>query len=133
MVEIKVNVQVDLSEKTIEALKGLFVPMPMYSPIGCGCNTQTNIEEEQAKKPESKPAAAPAPKPAAAPAPKPEPAKPAAKASSISIEDVRKILATKVNDHRNEIKEKLNELGAPSVTKLAPEKYQEMYDYINSL
>lgn len=137
MVEIKVNVQLDLSEKTIETLKGIFIPMPMYSPIACGCNTQTDTTvEEQAKKPEPEPA-----KPAAAPATKPEPAKPAAapapklavKPSSIGIEDVRKILATKVNDHRNEIKEKLNELGAPSVTKLAPEKYQEMYDFLNSL
>lgn len=128
MVEIKVNVQVDLSEKTIEALKGLFVPMPMYSPIGCGCNTLTSIEEEQAKKPEPEPAKPAKPAAAAAPAPKP-----AVKPSSIGIEDVRKILATKVNDHRNEIKEKLNELGAPSVTKLAPEKYQEMYDFLNSL
>lgn len=124
MVEIKVNVQLDLSEKTIETLKGIFIPMPMYSPIACGCNTQADTAvEEQAKKPEPEPA-----KPAAAPAPKP-----AVKPSSIGIEDVRKILATKVNDHRNEIKEKLNELGAPSVTKLAPEKYQEMYDYLNSL
>lgn len=150
MVEIKVNVQVDLSEKTIEALKGLFVPMPYYpySPVACGVDTQNgcgpvNISEEEQKAKQSAAAPAPKPEPAAAPTPaqKPEPAKPAAapapkpavKPSSIGIEDVRKILATKVNDHRNEIKEKLNELGAPSVTKLAPEKYQEMYDYLNSL
>jgi hypothetical protein len=39
----------------------------------------------------------------------------------------------KVNDHRSEIKEKLNELGAKSVSTLDPEKYQEMVDYLNSL
>lgn len=140
MVEIKVNVQVDLSEKTIEALKGLFVPMPYYpySPVACGVDTQNGCgpanpseEEQKAKQP------APDPNPAAkqveAPAPKPEPAKPVVKPSSIGIEDVRKVLASKVNDHRDAIKEKLNELGAPSVTKLAKEKYQEMYDFLISL
>lgn len=54
-------------------------------------------------------------------------------ASTISIESVRAVLATKVNDHREAIKNKLNELGAPSVTKLDPSKYQEMYDFLNSL
>lgn len=82
------------------------------------------------------PAAKPAPAPAkpAAPAakPAPAPAKPEEKAE-ISIEDVRKALASKVANHRAEIKDKLNEFGAPSVTKLDPAKYQEMLDYLNSL
>lgn len=139
MVEIKVNVQVDLSEKTIEALKGLFVPMPYYpySPIACGIDTQcgcnvanTSQEEQKAKQPDPAPTA----KVEEKPAPKPEPAKQAEAAkSSVGIEDVRKVLALKVNDHRDAIKEKLNELGAPSVTKLAKEKYQEMYDFLISL
>lgn len=145
MVEIKVNVQVDLSEKTIEALKGLFVPMPYYpySPVACGVDTQYGCgpanpseEEQKAKQP------APDPNPVAkqveaqkpAQKPTPEPAKQAeATKSSVGIEDVRKVLASKVNDHRDVIKEKLNELGAPSVTKLAKEKYQEMYDFLISL
>ena len=52
---------------------------------------------------------------------------------SVGIEDVRKVLSEKVNDFRMEIKEKLNELGAPSVTKLDQSKYQEMYDFLKSL
>ena len=92
----------------------------------------------------SKPAA-PAAKPAPAPAkpatpaakPAPAPAKPAAKPAEdkaeVSIEDVRKALASKVANHRAEIKDKLDEFGAPSVTKLDPAKYQEMLDYLNSL
>lgn len=87
------------------------------------------------------PAAKPAPVPAkpAAPAakPAPAPAKPAAKPAEdkaeVSIEDVRKALASKVANHRAEIKDKLDEFGAPSVTKLDPAKYQEMLDYLNSL
>ena len=43
------------------------------------------------------------------------------------------MLAEKVNEHRDEIKQKLNELGAPSVTKLDPAKYDEMYNFLESL
>ena len=53
--------------------------------------------------------------------------------TTISIDDVRKALASKVANHRSEIKEKLEELGAPSVTKLDKAKYQEMLDYLNTL
>lgn len=78
----------------------------------------------------------------AAPATKPAPAKPVAPAApaekpaetqEVSIEDVRKALASKVANHRAEIKDKLDELGAPSVTKLDPAKYQEMLDFLNTL
>ena len=69
--------------------------------------------------------------------PVPVPAKPAEKPAEekaeVSIEDVRKALASKVANHRAEIKEKLDELGAPSVTKLDTAKYQEMLDFLNAL
>ena len=51
----------------------------------------------------------------------------------ISIDQVRRALATKVADHREEIKDKLNSLGAPSVTKLEPSKYAEMLEFIENL
>ena len=84
--------------------------------------------------PAAKPAPAPA-KPAAKPATAPaKPAeKPAEDKAEVSIEDVRKALASKVANHRAEIKDKLDEFGAPSVTKLDPAKYQDMLDYLNSL
>ena len=75
---------------------------------------------------------APAPQaPAAKPAPAPAPQAPAA--PSVTIEQVRQALAAKVNNHREEIKEKLNSLGAPSVTKLDPAKYAEMFTFLNAL
>ena len=79
--------------------------------------------------------AAPAAKSApAAPAAKPAPAAPAAPAApQVTIEQVRQALAAKVNGHRVEIKEKLNSLGAPSVTKLDPAKYAEMFTFLNTL
>ena len=62
------------------------------------------------------------------------PAAPAAPADNeLSINDVRKLLAEKVNEHRAEIKDKLTELGAPSVTKLNKSKYQELFDFLNTL
>ena len=69
-----------------------------------------------------------APAPAPAPAPASTPAAP-----QVTIEQVRQALAAKVNGHREEIKEKLNSLGAPSVTKLDPAKYAEMFTFLNAL
>ena len=62
---------------------------------------------------------------------KPAEAKPAE--AKVGIEDVRSALALKVNDHRAAIKEKLNALGAPSVTKLSPEYYTEMLNFLQNL
>ena len=87
--------------------------------------------EKVAEKPAEKVAEKPAEKVAEKPAEKVA-EKPAA-TTGVSIEDVRKALASKVNEHRQEIKEKLEELGAPSVTKLDPSKYEEMYNYLTSL
>lgn len=77
--------------------------------------------------------AAPQPAPAPAPKPIPAPAPAATAAPQVTIEQVRQALAAKVNGHREEIKEKLNSLGAPSVTKLDPAKYPEMFNFLNAL
>lgn len=79
------------------------------------------------------PAAPAAPATPATPTPT-APAAPAAPTNNeLSINDVRKLLAEKVNEHRAEIKDKLTELGAPSVTKLNKSKYQELFDFLNTL
>ena len=70
---------------------------------------------------------------AIAPSASAAPAAKSAPSASKNIEDVRGMLAEKVNEHRDEIKQKLNELGAPSVTKLDPAKYDEMYNFLESL
>lgn len=51
----------------------------------------------------------------------------------IKTEDLRNLLSLKVNAHRKEIKQKLEELGAPSITKLDTDKYTEMFNYLESL
>ena len=124
-IKVSVDVNVHLSEKTEQFILGLF-----------SCKSVNNTKPAAtAAKPESKPAATaakPESKPAA-PAAKPE-SKPANTVSdNISIEDVREALSKKVATHRSEIKEKLTELGAPSVTKLDKSKYSDMLNFLNSL
>ena len=114
-IKVSVDVNVHLSEKTegfiLDLVKSI-MPDVVKAPAA------------PAAKPESKPAA---------PAAKPE-SKPANTASdNISIEDVREALSKKVATHRSEIKEKLTELGAPSVTKLDKSKYSDMLNFLNSL
>lgn len=132
-IKISVEVSVNLSENTQNFIKSLF---------SSACNQVSSApaqpkeiapaEVEQPKKP-SAPAAAPVQtKPVAEPAPS-APAAPAVSSASKSIEDVRGMLAKKVNDHRDAIKNKLTQLGAPSVTKLDPSKYDEMYNFLASL
>ena len=117
-IKVSVDVNVHLSEKTEQFILGLF----------SGKSVNNAKPAAPAAKPESKPAA-----PAAKPESKPE-SKPANTASdNISIEDVREALSKKVATHRSEIKEKLTELGAPSVTKLDKSKYSEMLNFLNSL
>ena len=125
-IKVSVDVNVHLSEKTegfiLDLVKSI-MPDVVKAPAA------------PAAKPESKPAATaakPESKPAA-PAAKSE-SKPANTASdNISIEDVREALSKKVATHRSEIKEKLTELGAPSVTKLDKSKYSDMLNFLNSL
>ena len=110
-IKVSVDVNVHLSEKT----EGFILDLVK------------SIMPDVVKAP-----AAPSAKPAA-PAAKPE-SKPANTASdNISIEDVREALSKKVATHRSEIKEKLTELGAPSVTKLDKSKYSDMLNFLNSL
>lgn len=120
-IKIEVSVKLNLSEDVKNFVASLV----------------SNSSKSAAPATTAKPAPAPA-KPAAKPAPAPAKpaalaAKPAEDKAEVSIEDVRKALASKVANHRAEIKDKLDEFGAPSVTKLDPAKYQEMLDYLNSL
>lgn len=131
MEPIQINVNVKLDDGTQAFLSSLFGGL--VKPAG----EQSKPAEQQkpAEQPKPKPAvAAPAkpaeqPKPAAAPAPAPT----ASTQSSITIDGLRELAMTKMNAHRVEIKQKLTELGTPSITKLDVAKYQEMCDFLNGL
>ena len=134
-IKISLEVNVNLSESTMNFLKS-FIRQAQQQ----GLASEDPVPAKPAPAP-AKPAPAPAKpakpaKPAPAPAPAPTPAKPAAQETSSgskSIEEVRALLVTKVNDHRAAIKQKLEELGAPSVSKLDPSKYDEMFNFLNEL
>lgn len=131
-VKISVEVSVNLSENTQKFLTSLFAAgVPSGAQVAASVSKPAPTTPAPAK-PTPQPAAPVQTQSAAEPAPS-APAAPAASSASKSIEDVRGMLAKKVNEHRDVIKQKLNELGAPSVTKLDPAKYDEMYNFLESL
>lgn len=133
-IKISVEVSVNLSENTQNFIKSLF--SNAIAPSAPAAKPAPAAPAAPAKpapaKPTTQPAAPAQTQSAAKPAPS-APVAPAASSASKNIEDVRGMLAKKVNEHRDEIKQKLNELGAPSVTKLDPAKYDEMYNFLESL
>lgn len=133
-VKISVEVSVNLSENTQKFLTSLFgnAIAPSAPAAPASKPAPTAPAKPAPTKPTPQPAAPAQTQSAAEPAPS-TPAAPAASSASKSIEDVRAMLAKKVNEHRDVIKQKLNELGAPSVTKLDPAKYDEMYNFLESL
>lgn len=126
-IKISVEVSVNLSENTQNFIKSLF-----GNAIAPSAPAPTAPAKPAPAKPTPQPAAPAQTQSAAKPAPS-APAAPAASSANKSVEDVRAMLAKKVNEHRDVIKQKLNELGAPSVTKLDPAKYDEMYNFLESL
>lgn len=133
-IKISVEVSVNLSENTQKFLTSLFgnAIAPSAPAASVSKPALTTPAKPAPAKPTPQPAAPAQTQSAAEPAPS-APAAPAASSASKSIEDVRAMLAKKVNEHRDVIKQKLNELGAPSVTKLDPAKYDEMFNFLESL
>lgn len=130
-VKISIEVSVNLSENTQKFLTSLFAAgVPSGAQVAASVSKPTH--QSESVKPTPQPAAPAQTQSAAKPAPS-APVAPAASSASKSIEDVRGMLAKKVNEHRDVIKQKLNELGVPSVTKLDPAKYDEMYNFLESL
>ena len=132
-IKISVEVSVNLSENTQNFIKSLFGKAVVTTTAHAQKPATTApAPKPQAPKPQA-PTATSAPTKSVANPASGAPAAQAASSASKSIEDVRKMLAQKVNEHRDVIKQKLNELGAPSVTKLNPSKYDEMYNFLKSL
>ena len=130
-IKISIEVSVNLSENTQKFLTSLFAAgVPSGAQVAASVSKPTH--QSESVKPTPQPAAPAQTQSAAKPAPS-APVAPAASSASKSIEAVRGMLAKKVNEHRDVIRQKLNELGAPSVTKLDPAKYDEMYNFLESL
>lgn len=141
MEPIQINVNVKLDDGTQAFLSSLFgglVKSAGEQPKPA--EQQKPAEQPKPVKPVEQPKPVEQSKPVEqqkpAEQPKPTAAAPASVAStqsSITIDGLRELAMTKMNAHRVEIKQKLTELGTPSITKLDATKYQEMYDFLNSL
>lgn len=107
-----------------------------------GSNPVT-VKTTDVKKPASaqdvkKPAPAPAPAPAPRKTEEPEPMPMDANSSlgsdpAVSIQDIRTLLASKVDNNRETIRAKLTELGAKNVTGLDARNYDSFYEFLKDL
>lgn len=52
---------------------------------------------------------------------------------AVSIQDIRTLLASKVDNHRETIRAKLTELGARNVTGLDVQNYDAFYEFLRDL
>ena len=128
MTQVEVKVLIDVQDqKQVQALNALFATLAGEQV------PQKNVQAPKQEKPKAE-------------KPKTEPAKeevaetketPAEEtkddAPEVKIEEVRALLAKKVENNRSEIKTKLTALGAPNVTALAKDKYPEFVDFLNDL
>lgn len=81
-----------------------------------------------------KPAPAPAPKKMEEPEPMPMDANSSLGSDpAVSIQDIRTLLASKVDNHREAIRAKLTELGARNVTGLDARNYDAFYEFLKDL
>ena len=83
-----------------------------------------------------KPAPAPAPDPKKTEEPEPMPMDANSSLGSdpaVSIQDIRTLLTSKVDNHRETIRAKLTELGARNVTGLDVRNYDAFYEFLKDL
>lgn len=98
----------------------------------------TDVKKPAPAQDVKKPAPAPAPAPAPRKTEEPEPMPMDADSSlgsdpAVSIQDIRTLLASKVDNHRETIRAKLTELGAKNVTGLDARNYDAFYEFLKDL
>lgn len=129
MTQVEVKVLIDVQDpKQVQALNALFATLAGEQV------PQKNVQAPKQEKPKiEKPKAEPA-KEEEVTETKETPAEETKDdAPEIKIEEVRALLAKKVENNRSEIKTKLTALGAPNVTALAKDKYPEFVEFLNGL
>lgn len=98
----------------------------------------TDVKKPAPAQDVKKPAPAPAPAPAPRKTEEPEPMPMDANSSlgsdpAVSIQDIRILLASKVDNNRETIRAKLTELGAKNVTGLDARNYDAFYEFLKDL
>lgn len=91
-------------------------------------DVKKSVPAQDMKKP------APAPKKTEEPEPMPMDANSSLGSDpAVSIQDIRALLASKVDNHREAIRAKLTELGARNVTGLDARNYDSFYEFLKDL
>lgn len=97
-------------------------------------DVKKSVPAQDVKKPAPAPAPAPAPKKTEEPEPMPMDANSSLGSDpAVSIQDIRTLLASKVDNHRETIRAKLTELGAKNVTGLDARNYDAFYEFLKDL
>lgn len=157
-VEVNLNLKADESLQKIvayifgqklssqnEQLQPVVAPQPAAAPqpaVDVDPDPQPDEAEAKPKRTRSK-KADPKPQPTEQPVEQPteqpveqpteQPTEQPAPAEEVSLEEIKQVFFTKLAGHRDEIRAKINELGAPSLSLIAPEKRSEMLEFLKGL
>lgn len=97
-------------------------------------DVKKSVPAQDVKKPAPAPAPAPAPRKTEEPEPMPMDANSSLGSDpAVSIQDIRTLLASKVDNNRETIRAKLTELGAKNVTGLDARNYDAFYEFLKNL
>lgn len=125
-------------EANLEETQDLEMVRKICQVIGANPVTvkTTDIKKPAPAQDTKKPAPAPAPAPEKVEEPEPMPMDANSSLGSdpaVSIQDIRTLLASKVDNHRETIRAKLTELGAKNVTGLDARNYDAFYEFLKDL
>lgn len=123
-------------EANLEETQDLEMVRKICQVIGANPVTvkTTDVKKSVPAQDVKKPVPAPAPVPKKTEEPMPMDANSSLGSDpAVSIQDIRTLLASKVDNHREAIRAKLTELGARNVTGLDARNYDEFYEFLKDL
>lgn len=123
-------------EANLEETQDLEMVRKICQVIGANPVTvkTTGVEKSVPAQDVKKSAPAPVPKKTEEPEPMPMDANSSLGSDpAVSIQDIRTLLASKVDNHRETIRAKLTELGAKNVTGLDARNYDAFYEFLKDL
>lgn len=125
-------------EANLEETQDLEMVRKICQVIGANPVTvkTTDVKKSVPAQDVKKPAPAPAPVPKKTEEPEPMPMDANSSLGSdpaVSIQDIRTLLASKVDNNREAIRAKLTEMGARNVTGLDAQNYDAFYEFLKDL
>lgn len=125
-------------EANLEETQDLEMVRKICQAIGSNPVTvkTTDVKKSVPAQDVKKPVPAPAPVPKKTEEPEPMPMDANSSLGSdpaVSIQDIRTLLSSKVDNHRETIRAKLTELGAKNVTGLDVRNYDAFYEFLKDL